>query len=180
MSDAKKRLTDFDFSREGCHVSLVNKEVGGAANQRTAIVFKSLSNMDVQKKETTVSEMIEKSAVEAMVQKAVDAAIAPLQEELKQKQAELDAVLVEKQQQTTKARQDQMAAIVGDVQAAEMVEVVKGMDDAAFGIIMKSLGASVKKEEQAEMFQEKGVSGEADVQKAVDPLSRLIAEKYGK
>ena len=37
MAEAKRKLTDFDFSKEGCHVSLVDK----AANGETVLILKS-------------------------------------------------------------------------------------------------------------------------------------------
>ena len=41
MTVATRRLTDFDFSKEGCHVSLVDK----AANGETVLVMKSLEEI---------------------------------------------------------------------------------------------------------------------------------------
>jgi hypothetical protein len=42
MTVATRRLTDFDFSKEGCHVSLVDK----AANGETVLVMKSLEEIN--------------------------------------------------------------------------------------------------------------------------------------
>lgn len=175
--EAKRRLSNFDFSKQGCHVSLVNKEVGGAANQRTALVLKSLSSVeDASNKETQVSEMIEKSAVEVMVIKAVEEAVAPLQEVIKAKDAEIEAFKSAKQEAILKSRKEQLDAVVGTAKSAELMGVVADMDDASFEVIVKSLGVAVEAQSKTDMFVEKGVAGESEQE--TDPLSLMIAKKY--
>lgn len=41
---AKRRLKDFDFSKDGAHLALVHKEQGGAANGYSTLIMKSSAN----------------------------------------------------------------------------------------------------------------------------------------
>lgn len=41
---AKRRLSDFDFSKEGSHIALVHKDQGGAANGYETLIMKSTDN----------------------------------------------------------------------------------------------------------------------------------------
>lgn len=182
MPEIKRRLSDFDFSKQGCHVSLVNKEVGGAANMRTALVMKALSSAeDSTTKETNVSEMIEKSAAEVMIQKAVEEAIAPLQEVLKAKDAEIAAFKQEKQEAILKSRKETLDNVVGTAKSDELMAVCADMNEQQFEVIVKSLGVAVEKEAQSDAFKEIGVSGEPDKTAAVeDPTAAILKAKYSK
>lgn len=161
---AKKRLSEFDFSKQGCHISLVNKEVGYAANGKPALVLKALSpagdNND--DKEKQVSEMIEKSAVEVMVQKAVQEAVAPLQEILKAKEAEIAQFQEKAKESVQKSRKEALQKAVGDIKAEELMSVVADMNDAGFEVILKSVSAASEQEQKSEMFQEVGANGSAE------------------
>lgn len=152
MAQAKARLSDFDFSKEGCHISLVSKEVGGAANGRTALVFKSLSQ-----KETSVSvEMIEKSAVEALVIKAVEEAVSPLQEIIKAKEAEIESLKQAEKETIAKARLEKITEAVGTEKADEIMKAVGALPEEQFSAVLKSLAATPT----SDMFKEVGVGAE--------------------
>lgn len=175
--EARKRLSDFDFSKQGCHISLVNKEVGYAANGKPALVLKALSPAgDVNDKENQVSEMIEKSAVEVMVQKAVEDAVAPLQEVIKAKEAEIESFKVAQKQTIVKSRKEALDNVVGTEKSEELMSVCENMDDQAFSVIVKSLGEAVKTQAESDMFVEKGVAGEADTS-AVKSFADYLPKK---
>lgn len=168
---AKRRLSNFDFAKEGCHVSLVGKSMGGAANGYSALVLKSVE------KESQV-EMIEKAAHEAAVQKAVADAVAPLQEKVAAMQAELEAVAVEKAAKQEADRKQAVAAVVAADKLEETFKSVKDLPAEAFEIVLKSLKAA--HEAEAKSFEEKGASGEGKAGEAGSKESQILKAKYKK
>ena len=57
---AKRRLSDFDFSKEGSHIALVHKDQGGAANGYETLIMKSTANLSqefIQKVQRVKVEM---------------------------------------------------------------------------------------------------------------------------
>ena len=57
---AKRRLSDFDFSKEGSHIALVHKDQGGAANGYETLIMKSTANFSqefIQKVQRVKVEM---------------------------------------------------------------------------------------------------------------------------
>jgi hypothetical protein len=57
---AKRRLSDFDFSKEGSHIALVHKDQGGAANGYETLIMKSTANFSqefIQKAQRVKVEM---------------------------------------------------------------------------------------------------------------------------
>ena len=140
---AKRRLSDFDFKRSGCHIAAVGAEVGGPANQRPCLIYKGVNP------EGNKMEMIEKSAAAEMVQKAVE----PIQKALDEANAKLAAfeqaeaeakVAIRKQ-----ALKDAMGADNTEVDAK--LEVLKSVDDAVFEMVLKGLKTPEVKPEMEEM-----------------------------
>lgn len=57
---AKRRLSDFDFSKEGSHIALVHKDQGGSANGYETLIMKSTDNFSqefIQKMQRVKVEM---------------------------------------------------------------------------------------------------------------------------
>lgn len=57
---AKRRLSDFDFSKEGSHIALVHKDQGGAASGYETLIMKSTANFSqefIQKAQRVKVEM---------------------------------------------------------------------------------------------------------------------------
>lgn len=57
---AKRRLSDFDFSKEGSHIALVHKDQGGAASGYETLIMKSTANLSqefIQKVQRVKVEM---------------------------------------------------------------------------------------------------------------------------
>jgi hypothetical protein len=180
--EPKRKLSEFDFSKKGAHISLVGPSLGGPANGRSVLTLKSLSpvgaNNDPNGKGNVMSEMIEKSAADALILKAVEAATEPLKKEL--------AVLKAAEMARTEAvRKSQLKAVVGDAKAEETFNALKSLDDASFEIIVKSYASANAAEGKSKMFAEKGVDGKADAEKvAADTLNndtaKYLKSKYQK
>lgn len=150
--EAKQRLSEFDFSKKGCHISLVGPSLGGPANGVETLVLKSLAPTG----ENEMSkEMIEKSAVEVMITKAVEAATAKIQ-------GELDAMKAEKSAGIEAARKAKLVAVLGEATAGETLLALKSLDEPAFELVLKGLTASRTAEGKSTMFVEKGVEGKTD------------------
>lgn len=53
--EAKRKLSDIDFSKEGAHMALTSKTInGGPANQRTTLLFKAVNVEEIEKAEVQV------------------------------------------------------------------------------------------------------------------------------
>lgn len=152
---AKKKLSDFSFEKEGCHISLVGPSMGGAANGYSTLTLKSLSPQginSVPKGEGNNMEMIEKSAVDVMVQKAVDEATATLK-------TEVGVLKAAAKSKTDKERKDKLITVLGTEGADGMEAAVKSLDDTSFEVVLKGLEAAKTAEADSKMFTEKGATG---------------------
>lgn len=177
---AKRKLSEISFEQKGCHVSLVGPSLGGPANGVTTLVMKSLStpsgdnkNPNGEGNNMTV-EMIEKSAVDVMIQKAVSDATAVLKSELDTLKASQEAEKVAK-------RKAKLVAAVGETEAEGVMAVAKSLDDNAFEVILKSLSVAKGKEANSEMFTEKGVEGKTDTKAQMEQDSgvmKMLKSKY--
>jgi hypothetical protein len=173
MTTAKRKLSEFDFSKKGCHISLVGPSLGGPANGVTTLVVKSLSPTGATKDPNgegneMSKEMIEKSAVEAMVTKAVEEAVKAVQGKADAAIAELTALKAANVNQVQAVRKSKLAAVVGDAQAEATIVAIKDLDEAAFETVLKGFEAAKSVEGKGALFTEKGVDGKADLKKVTE------------
>lgn len=179
MAKAKRRLSNFDFAAKGCHLSLVGPSLGGPANGRTVLKMASL-NKEVT--EGTKVEMIEKSAHDALVLKAVEEAVAPVQKALQEATEQLEVFKAAQVAAVEKSRKDALAAVMGadspDLEAE--FAILKSLDESVFQLVLKSKAAAVDAISKSAMFQEVGVSGEAAVEdKPTESAEmRVLKQKY--
>lgn len=174
---AKRRLYDMDFSKEGAHVSLVSKKVGGPANGKPVLLLKAL-NSDKED-----MEMIEKSAHEELVLKAVQAAVEPIQKALDEANEQLKQFKAEQVAAIEKARKDALAEVMGqdNPDLEKEWEIVKSLDETVFNLVLKSKKDAFEAIEKGKMFQEVGVSGEAEIRdEAESATARILKQTYNK
>lgn len=184
--DAKQKLSNFDFSKKGCHISLVGPSLGGPANGVPTLVLKSLSPEGATKNphgEGNEMTMIEKSAVETMVQKAVEEAVAVFKSQAETAQKELELMKAAQVAQVTLVRKAKLVAVLGEVKADETLAVLKSLDDTAFEIVLKGYADAKDVEDKSAMFKEKGVDGKADLNKITadaesNPVMDYLKSKY--
>lgn len=184
---AKRQLSNFSFKNASCHVSLVGPELGGPANGREVLVFKSVAEATRTKESESMEnvEMIEKSAHEVLVQKAVQEALAPVQKALEEAQEEIKVFKAAQVEAVEKSRKDALAAVMGADNAELEAEfaIVKSLDQAVFDLVLKSKKAAYEALEKSTMFNEVGVSGEADQKANADgesPEMKIIKQKASK
>lgn len=180
---AKRQLSNFSFKNAACHVSLVGPELGGPANGREVLVFKSAAEVaKVKESETMTVEMIEKSAHDALVLKAVEEAVAPVQKALQEATEQLEVFKAAQVAAVEKSRKDALAAVMGadspDLEAE--FAILKSLDESVFQLVLKSKAAAVDAISKSAMFQEVGVSGEAAVEdKPTESAEmRVLKQKY--
>ena len=174
-----RKLSNFDFSKKGCHVSLVGPSLGGAANGYTVLKLASLETNQEDKEDI---EMIEKSAHDALVLKAVEEAVAPVQKALQDAQEQLEVFKAAQVVAVEKSRKDALAAVMGadnpDLEAE--FAILKSLDESVFQLVLKSKAAAVDAISKSAMFQEVGVSGEAAAEdKPTESAEmRVLKQKY--
>lgn len=172
MAEAKRKLSEFDFSKKGCHISLVGPSAGGPANGVTTLVLKSLSpqgvntNPNGEGNKMTV-EMIEKSVHDTLITKAVADATLVLKSQLDASNAELDALKAEKVSAAEAVRKSKIAAVLGDAKVDETFMAIKSLDDTNFDIVLKSFASVKESEAKTAAFTEKGVAGKTDTDKMI-------------
>jgi hypothetical protein len=173
---AKRKLSNFDFSKKGCHISLVGESLGGPANGVTTLLLKSLNPVgDINKTpegEGNNMEMVEKSAVEGMVKKAVDEAVAVYKSKVEALEAEKAAVI-------EKARKAKLEEIIGTAELESTFKAVKDLAEDAFEIVLKGFKTAKDSEEKA--FKAVGADGaKADASKTIEKSSvmQALEQKY--
>ena len=123
---------------------------------------------------TVVAKAAEdKTQLEAALSTAIEHA-ATLEAALKE---QADKVLADK----LATRKQMIVDVLGDTKADATFEATKELDDSAFSVVLNALKLSLDKEANSEMFQETGVSAEADSNLVTEnAVSQMISAKYNK
>ena len=176
MTQAKRKLSNFDFSGKGAHVALVGPVVGGAASGYTTILRKSLNPNEEN------MEMIEKAAHEELLQKAVSLAVEPVQKALDAAKAELDILKAAQVEAVQKARKASLAEVMGaeNEKLDSEFEVLKSLDDAVFQLVLKSKKEAAEAIEKSAMFNEVGAPGKAEEVDGESAEMKILKAKYNK
>lgn len=202
MRKAKRRLKNFDFEVEGSHVALVGKHQGGPANSYTTLITKAtkdISEEDIRKamssevsQEEDVSQvdetkedvtkmseeikedMIQKSEVEALIEKAVG----ELKTDLAKAQEQIEAYKAKEQEAQVEARKGALKDAVKDEEKAEsLFKSLEGVSDEAFTNAVQALKSLVAASDEGEMFAEKGVDAEQKEPAAKDSATAAYLKK---
>ena len=123
---------------------------------------------------TVVAKAAEdKTQLEAALSTAIEHA-ATLEAALKE---QADKVLADK----LATRKQMIVDVLGDTKADATFEATKELDDSAFGVVLNALKLSLDKEANSEMFQETGVSAEADSNLVTESaVAKSLRAKYNK
>lgn len=139
-------------------------------------MFKSL--------ETKKSEV---EILEQEIKKAVDAAEAIFKAQLVEKEAvlvkalaDLEVFKAEKLEVVAKARKEKLATVGSDEEAEALYKATESLNDEAFEVMLKALGAKSKVEKESDLFKEKGVSGEGEPKKQEEAGLNLVGELINK
>ena len=176
MTKAKHKLSDFDFSKKGCHISLVGPDVGGPANGVETLVLKSVApNGEKMSKvnKAAVSEFVAKAVAEA-VEKATKDLAAKLEAAEKEKADMKD----DKDKEEKKVKKAKLVAAVGEAQADLLFKSLKGLPSDEFDVVVKGFEAARAAEAKGDMFVEKGVDGKADAKKVEEDATNNATAKY--
>lgn len=135
-------------------------------------------------KEDSMSEFLTKAAHEEAVTKAVEEAIAkavaPIQEELQKAKEQLEEVEKAKLEAVTKERKEKLAKAVPAEEVEELYKSTESLTQEAFEVILKSLKVKGTKEEESDLFKEKGVSGEGEPTKQEEAGLKLVGDLINK
>lgn len=152
------------------------------------LVTKALQNDSTKEHliEMFKAQELKKSEVEILeqeIKKAVDAAEAILKAQLVEKDeqlvkalADLEVFKSEKLEVVAKARKEKLAAVGSDEEAEALYKATESLNDEAFEVMLKALGAKAQVEKDSDLFKEKGVSGEGEPKKQEDAGLSLVGE----
>ncbi len=144
-----------------------NEEVSASENNQ------ELEKSTMTQKTEQVTEMVEKSALEA-IQKAFEEQKQAL-EKANQLLAQFEA---EKKAAIEKARKEEIVAAVKDEAKAEVLfKAVKDAADEDFKAVVKALGDLVAVVEKSALFQEQGASVETEEPVKESPVAKLLKAK---
>lgn len=153
-----------------------------------SLVTKALRNDSTKEHlvEMFKAQELKKSEVEILeqeIKKAVDAAEAILKAQLIEKDEQLTKALAdlevfksEKLEIVAKARKEKLAAVGSDEEAEALYKATESLNDEAFEVMLKALGAKAQVEKDSDLFKEKGVSGEGEPKKQEDAGLSLVGE----
>lgn len=153
-----------------------------------SLVTKALQNDSTKEHlvEMFKAQELKKSEVEILeqeIKKAVDAAEAILKSKIGELEVELTKALeevnvfkAEKLEIVAKARKEKLAAVGSDEEAEALYKATESLNDEAFEVMLKALGAKAQVEKDSDLFKEKGVSGEGEPKKQEDAGLSLVGE----
>lgn len=180
--DDEARGFDYEYVRvENGQVKLSNDAQEKLSKGEYVLVNKALDNPETNgrflEKLTAITEKKQKMEVE--IQKAKDeaaAAVAAMQTKLDEALALVAGFQAEKQATVLKARESQITEFVKDG-AVDIAKATAGLDDDAFALVLKALGAQHKAVEESELMQEMS-NPDAGVNKPVDRTAEILKAKY--
>lgn len=137
-------------------------------------------SVEIQKQEEdSMSEFITKAAHEEAVSKAVEIALAPVQEELQKAKDKLAEIEQEKAESVAKARKAAIAEVEKDEASAEaLYKSLEAVSDESFAVIVKSLKAKEEKLEDSDLFKQKSKNTEVEETVAENATSAILKAKY--
>lgn len=132
-------------------------------------------------KELEMADVVAKFDAVVAEKAATEEALATAIEHTQQLEASLkeqaDKVLADK----LATRKQMIVDVLGDTKADATFEATKDLDDSAFGVVLNALKLSLDKEANSEMFQETGVSAEADSNLVTESaVAKSLRAKYNK
>lgn len=135
-----------------------------------------------------MTDVIQKALHQELVEKAVNEAVGKVEEVLKAKEQELEAIKAEiavfkskEQEAIVKSRKDALAGVVVADQVEEMFKATEALSAEAFDVIVKSLAEKDKQVEEGELFKEAGVSGESEKDQSLqNGTAAILKAKYSK
>lgn len=157
-----------------------------------SLVTKALQNKSTKEHliEMFKAQELKKSEVEILeqeIKKAVDAAEAIFKAQLVEKEAvlvkalaDLEVFKAEKLEVVAKARKEKLSTVGSDEEAEALYKATESLNDEAFEVMLKALGAKSKVEKESDLFKEKGVSGEGEPKKQEEAGLNLVGELINK
>lgn len=132
-------------------------------------------------KELEMADVVAKFDAVVAEKAATEEALATAIEHAQQLEASLkeqaDKVLADK----LATRKQMIVDVLGDTKADATFEATKELDDSAFSVVLNALKLSLDKEANSEMFQETGVSAEADSNLVTESaVAKSLRAKYNK
>lgn len=76
------------------------------------------------------------------------------------------------------ARKARLESIVGTEKAAETFEAIKGLDDNVFAAVVTAMATSVEVEANSTLFNETGVSGDAEPATTMTAEEKILRDKF--
>lgn len=178
MTKALSEVTEEQFEKLLKDQQLIEKAMSSEATQG------GVSKQNVEKTKEDVTEMseenkdmIQKSEVESMIEKA----LAPMKEKLEKANETIAAYKEKEAEAVAEARKAALKDAVKDEEkAAELFKSFEGMTDEAFETTVATLKALTASADAGELFTEKGVDTEVEEPAAKSSATRKFLEKeYG-
>ncbi len=169
-----------NFEAATLKVEAIKKSSGIPAKGVSVSEDTKSPSVEIQKQEEdSMSEFITKAAHEEAVSKAIEVALAPVQEELKKAKEQLEVVELAKLEAVAKARKTAIAEVEKDEAAAEaLYKSLEAVSDESFEVIVKSLKAKEEKLEDSDLFKQKSKNTEVEEPVVKNATSEIIAKKY--
>ena len=112
--------------------------------------------------------------------KAIEKALAPVQEELKKAKEQLEVVEKAKKEAVVKARQEAIASVEKDAaKAEELFKSLEALPDEAFDTVIKALAAKDAVVEDSDLFVQKSKSSDVEVEEE-NGTAALLKAKFAK
>ena len=165
---AVSELSDEQFEQFLHDQKLIEKAMSSASPE-------GVSNQNDKEDVTKMSEdMIQKSEVETMIEKAVG----ELKTDLAKAQEQIEAHKAKEQEAQVEARKGALKDAVKDEEKAEsLFKSLEGVSDEAFTNAVQALKSLVAASEESEMFTEKGVDAEQKEPAAKDSATAAYLKK---
>lgn len=169
-----------NFEAATLKVEAIKKSSGIPAKGVSVSEDTKSPSVEIQKQEEdSMSEFITKAAHEEAVSKAIEVALAPVQEELKKAKEQLEVVELAKLEAVAKARKAAIAEVEKDEAAAEaLYKSLEAVSDESFEVIVKSLKAKEEKLEDSDLFKQKSKNTEVEEPVAENATSAILKAKY--
>jgi hypothetical protein len=178
MTKALSEVTEEQFETLLNDQQLIEKAMSSEEFTKSK---EDVSKQNVEKTKEDVTEMseenkevIQKSELESLIEKAV----APLKADLEKANETIDAYKAKEQEHVAETRKAALKDAVKDEEkAADLFKSFEGMTDEAFTSAVETLKALTSAADEGEMFTEKGVDTETEAPAAKDDYTRKFLEK---
>lgn len=187
LGDEAKSVTKVVRYKDDGGITIVAQKLGELEDDVQRLIIKSFENISNNEKLKDILKSVRKGEImEQEIQKAVEDATKPLQEQLTKANNDLqealntiEALTKDAQEQKDKVRKDKLSDVIKDAEKLEEVfKATASLDEAGFEVILSTLVEKAEQVENSDLFSRQSVNDSTNGTDEEPMHIKMLKAKY--